>query len=267
MTIKNLDTFPSKFAAGTHRVSNREEMVKEYRCSMRHNAFHDHYQWGRVTLMCVGNLTTIGSDNALWLVGVKPLSEPMLEYFIRNLNIFHENAFENVVADDMFKCNAFNENVWILAKFNWRRTGDKSLSEAMLICFTDAYMRHSTSMSWADNSTGMTHTHTRTHTHTHTHTDYKSISWIRQFRFAKHFSVLYRSSMGCHTMPPVPLWVLIPGPCARARGKPSTRAVRSRHPREYLGDWHSLDKICIFCVIAQVLKMVMKSPRLMCWHF
>ena len=28
----------------------------------------------------------------------------------------------------------------------WRRAGDKPLSEAMLVCFTDVYVRHSTSM-------------------------------------------------------------------------------------------------------------------------
>ena len=36
--------------------------------------------WGRVTHICVGNLTIIGSDNGLSPVGAKPLSEPMLEY-------------------------------------------------------------------------------------------------------------------------------------------------------------------------------------------
>ena len=36
--------------------------------------------WGRVTHICVGNLTRIGSDNDLSLVGAKPLPEPMLEY-------------------------------------------------------------------------------------------------------------------------------------------------------------------------------------------
>ena len=28
----------------------------------------------------------------------------------------------------------------------WRRTGDNPLSEAMLVCFADAYMRHSSSI-------------------------------------------------------------------------------------------------------------------------
>ena len=38
--------------------------------------------WGRVTHICVSNLTTIGSGNimACRLDGAKPLSEPMLEY-------------------------------------------------------------------------------------------------------------------------------------------------------------------------------------------
>ena len=70
-------------------------------------------------------------------------------------------------ADDVFKCNFLNENVWIPIKnslkfvprgpFNnipalvqimaWRRTGDKPLSEPMMIQFNDTYMRHSASMS------------------------------------------------------------------------------------------------------------------------
>ena len=36
--------------------------------------------WGRVTHICVGNLTIIGSDNGLSLVGANPLAESMLEY-------------------------------------------------------------------------------------------------------------------------------------------------------------------------------------------
>ena len=71
-------------------------------------------------------------------------------------------------ADDIFKCISLNENSWILNKISlkyvpwglinnmatlvrimaWRRTGDKSLSEAMLVYCIDAYMRHSASMSY-----------------------------------------------------------------------------------------------------------------------
>ena len=36
--------------------------------------------WGRVTHICVGNLTIIGSDNGLSHRRAKPLSEPMLGY-------------------------------------------------------------------------------------------------------------------------------------------------------------------------------------------
>ena len=70
-------------------------------------------------------------------------------------------------ADDIFKCIFLNENVWISFKISmkfvpkgpinnipalvqimaWRRTGDKPLSEPMIVSFTDAYMRHSASMS------------------------------------------------------------------------------------------------------------------------
>ena len=69
-------------------------------------------------------------------------------------------------ADDVFKCNFLNENVWIPIKISlkfvpkgpinnipalvqimaWRRTGDKPLSEPMKTQFNDVYMRHSASM-------------------------------------------------------------------------------------------------------------------------
>ena len=69
--------------------------------------------------------------------------------------------------DDMFKCIFLNENIWnliiISLKFvpegpinnipalvqimAWRRSGDEPLSEPMMVLFTDAYMRHSASMS------------------------------------------------------------------------------------------------------------------------
>ena len=65
-------------------------------------------------------------------------------------------------ADDIFKCNFWNDNLQILIKLSlkfvskgpicnhpalvwmvaWRRIGDKLLSEPMFTQFTDAYMRH-----------------------------------------------------------------------------------------------------------------------------
>ena len=69
--------------------------------------------------------------------------------------------------DDIFKCIFLNEDAWISIKISlkfvpkgpinnilalvqvmaWRRLGDKPLSEPMPTRFTDAYMRHSASMS------------------------------------------------------------------------------------------------------------------------
>ena len=70
-------------------------------------------------------------------------------------------------ADDVFKCNFLNENVWIPIKISlkfvpkgpinnipafdqimvWHRTGNKPLSEPMMTQFNDAYMHHSAPMS------------------------------------------------------------------------------------------------------------------------
>ena len=71
-------------------------------------------------------------------------------------------------ADDIFKHIFLNANVWISIEISlkfvpqgqinniqalvqimaWRRPGDKPLSEPMMVSFTEAYMRHSASMSW-----------------------------------------------------------------------------------------------------------------------
>ena len=70
-------------------------------------------------------------------------------------------------TDDTFKCIFLNENIIISIKISqkfvpmvrinntpalvqimaWRRPGDKPLSGPMMVCLTDAYMRHSASIS------------------------------------------------------------------------------------------------------------------------
>ena len=86
---------------------------------------------------------------------------------VEAVNTFRPRWNEQHFADDIFKRIFFNENVWILIKISlkfvskgpiynipvlvqitaWRRSGDKPLSEPMMVSFTDAYMRHSASMS------------------------------------------------------------------------------------------------------------------------
>ena len=71
-------------------------------------------------------------------------------------------------SDDKFKCIFLNGNFWILDKKSleyvllglindiialiqvmaWRRTGEKPFCESMVVCFADAYMRRSASVSW-----------------------------------------------------------------------------------------------------------------------
>ena len=96
-----------------------------------------------------------------------------VELFGRNvdrwLHLTHWGARQNGrhFADDIFKCIFLNENLWISIKISlkfvpkgpinnipalvqvmaWRRSGDKPLSDPMMVKFTDAYMRHSASMS------------------------------------------------------------------------------------------------------------------------
>ena len=81
------------------------------------------------------------------------------------------------LADDIFKCIFFFENVLILIKkkslnfvskgtidnnsplvqvMAWHRTGDKPLPEPMMTCFSDAYVRHSAPMSWISKASNHT---------------------------------------------------------------------------------------------------------------
>ena len=84
------------------------------------------------------------------------------------VNSFRPRQNRPHFADNDFKYNFLNENVWILIKVSlkfvpkgpinhipalvqimaWCRTGNKPLSEPMMTQFNDAYMRHLASMSW-----------------------------------------------------------------------------------------------------------------------
>ena len=90
--------------------------------------------------------------------------ETLPENMINTLRLRQDGRY---LADNIFKCIFLNENVWISNKISltfvpevpiyhkpsliqimaWRLTGDKPLSESMMAYFTDAYKRHSASMS------------------------------------------------------------------------------------------------------------------------
>ena len=84
-----------------------------------------------------------------------------------NINSLRLKQNKRHFADDVFKCNFLNENVWILTKISLqfvpkgpfnnipalvqimarRWTGDRPLSEPMMTQFNDAYMHYLASMS------------------------------------------------------------------------------------------------------------------------
>ena len=96
-----------------------------------------------------------------WIIDTSPRSQ--------GVNTLRPRQDGRHFADDIFICIFFHENCYILIKFSlkyvrkgpidntrkpalvqimaWRRPGDKPLSETMMAQFTDAYMRHSASMS------------------------------------------------------------------------------------------------------------------------
>ena len=105
----------------------------------------------------------------------KPLSEPMVVNLPTLIcltwpqwgNTLRPRQNGHHFADDISRCIFLNENIWILNKISlkyvplclidnmaalvqimaWRRSGDKPLSEAILVCSTDAYVRLLVSMS------------------------------------------------------------------------------------------------------------------------
>ena len=84
------------------------------------------------------------------------------------LSHWGRDKMATIFADDIFKWIFSNENVWIAVTISlkfvpegpinnipalvqimaWRWTGDKPLSEPILVCCTDAYMRHLPSLSY-----------------------------------------------------------------------------------------------------------------------
>ena len=79
--------------------------------------------WGRVTHICVSDLTSIGSDNGLMpgrhqviirtnagILLIRPLGTNFSEFSVEILNIFiQENAFESVVCEKAAICFGLNE--------------------------------------------------------------------------------------------------------------------------------------------------------------
>ena len=100
------------------------------------------------------------------VVAVRGITE--LYWSFHRVNSLRPTQNRRHFADDVFKCNFMNENVWIPNKISLkfvhegpinnisalvqilarRRIGDKPLSEPMMTQFNDAYMRHSASMSY-----------------------------------------------------------------------------------------------------------------------
>ena len=98
---------------------------------------------------------------------MKFVSKGSIDTRLRLVNTLRLGKMATPLADNIFKCISFNENCWISNKISLehvpqglidnmaalvqvmalRRTGDKPLSEPMLVCCTDAYKRHSGSMS------------------------------------------------------------------------------------------------------------------------
>ena len=78
--------------------------------------------------------------------------------------------------------------------------------------------------------------------------------------------MLYRSSMGYHTVSLAPAWVSRV-PKLGYEVKPSTRVVGSQDPYEYWGRWHSFGKTYLICIIAQLLKKCFDTTSAQCLAF
>ena len=106
------------------------------------------------------------SKSRLEEIRIAPMGDESKKYLIQ-LHKLRPRQNGRHFADDIFICIFLNENIWIAIKIStkfvpegpinniptlvqimaWRRIGDKPLSEAMVVEFADAYMRHSASVS------------------------------------------------------------------------------------------------------------------------
>ena len=91
----------------------------------------------------------------------------LVSFFLYIINTLRLRQYSCHLPDDIFKCIFLNENVWILIKISlkfipmgpidnipalvqvmaWHQSGNKPLSEPMMVFLTDSYMHHSASMS------------------------------------------------------------------------------------------------------------------------
>ena len=120
----------------------------------------------------INNIPSLVQIMAWRRIGDKPLSEPRMETLLTHIcvtrpewvNLLRPRQQGRHFPDDILKCIFLNENTWISIKISlkfvpkgpinnipalvqimaWRRPGPKPLSVPMI---TDAYMRHSVSMS------------------------------------------------------------------------------------------------------------------------
>ena len=142
--------------------------------------FNSKFHWNLIERVLLTIRISDGSDNGLGLALNKQQTmvyEPMITQFINTLRP-RQDTCRRHFADDIFTCIFFNENCCILTEFllkyvrkgpidnnpalvqimAWRRSGDKPLSEPMIvslptyICVTrpqwvNTYMRQSASLS------------------------------------------------------------------------------------------------------------------------
>ena len=105
------------------------------------------------------------SKSRLEEIRIAPMRDESKKYLIQ-LHKLRPRQNGRHFADDIFICIFLNENIWIAIKIStkfvpegpinnipplvqimaWRRIGDKPLSEAMVVEFANAYMRHSASV-------------------------------------------------------------------------------------------------------------------------
>ena len=132
-----------------------------------------HFAYNMCTLENVIQIVNINTqglyricDNCHMLFFYKMLQQWLDMAWCQSVNSLKPRQNRRYFADDVFKCNFLNGNVWIQIKISlkfvpkgpinnvsalvqimaWHRTGNKPLSEPMMTQFNDAYMRHSASM-------------------------------------------------------------------------------------------------------------------------
>ena len=164
--------FPENNLIGHFEISpwNESNTFMNYECCNHCNRFFPYQPCFLAKSLVPSLLRTLDVvtqpvlDSLRWYL--VPTREPAFAFRVIFITL-RPRQKDRHFANDIFKCASLNESFWLSNKISlkyvpygeidntaalfqimdWHRTGDKPLSEAILVCCIDAYMSHYASVS------------------------------------------------------------------------------------------------------------------------